>query len=191
MHREKNSFKDYIAVPKTNGYQSIHTLVTGPFGLAIEIQIRTAEMDKVCESGVAAHWLYKSKDSDVNTRLTLARNWLGGLLNMQKNTGSSLEFYENMKSDLLTDEIYVFTPRGKIIQLPLQATVLDFAYAIHTNVGSHAVSATINDKHASLKQKLGNRANSQHNYRCKAPVLKQSGYNWLQPVKPERPFVMP
>ena len=150
----ENSFKDYIAVPKTNGYQSIHTLVTGPFGLAIEIQIRTNEMDKVCESGVAAHWLYKSKDSDVNTRLTLARNWLGGLLNLQKETGSSLEFYENMKSDLLTDEIYVFTPRGKIIQLPMQATVLDFAFAIHTNVGSHAVSALVNGKHTSLKQKL-------------------------------------
>lgn len=150
----ENSFKDYIAVPKTNGYQSIHTLVTGPYGLAIEIQIRTVEMDKVCESGVAAHWMYKSKDSDVNTRLTLARNWLGGLLNIQKETGSSLEFYENMKRDLLTDEIYVFTPRGKIIQLPLHATVLDFAFAIHTNVGRRAVSAKINDKPASLKQKL-------------------------------------
>ncbi|VAW35853.1 Guanosine-3',5'-bis(diphosphate) 3'-pyrophosphohydrolase / GTP pyrophosphokinase, (p)ppGpp synthetase II [hydrothermal vent metagenome] len=150
----ENSFKDYIAVPKTNGYQSIHTLVTGPFGLAIEIQIRTIDMDKVCESGVAAHWMYKTDDSDISSRLNLARNWLGSLLNLHKETGSSLEFYENMKRDLITDEIYVFTPRGKIIQLPLHATVLDFAFAIHTSVGKHAVSAEINSKHASLKQKL-------------------------------------
>jgi guanosine-3',5'-bis(diphosphate) 3'-pyrophosphohydrolase len=150
----ENSFKDYIAVPKTNGYQSLHTIVTGPFGLAIEIQIRTFEMDKVCESGVAAHWLYKSNDTDTNTRLSLARTWLSGLLTLQKKTGSSLEFYENIKSDLGTDELYVFTPQGEIIQLPLNSTVLDFAYAIHTNVGNRATSAIINDKHASLKQKL-------------------------------------
>ncbi|HOP21868.1 MAG TPA: bifunctional (p)ppGpp synthetase/guanosine-3',5'-bis(diphosphate) 3'-pyrophosphohydrolase [Gammaproteobacteria bacterium] len=150
----ENSFKDYIAVPKTNGYQSIHTLVTGPYGLAIEVQIRTSEMDKVCESGVAAHWMYKNKSSDSTSRLTLARNWLGDLLHLQKETGSSLEFYENMKKDLIMDEIYVFTPRGKIIQLPLQSTALDFAYAIHTSVGNTAVSAEINSKPASLKQKL-------------------------------------
>jgi guanosine-3',5'-bis(diphosphate) 3'-pyrophosphohydrolase len=150
----EHSFKDYIAVPKSNGYQSLHTLVTGPYGLAIEIQIRTDEMDKVCESGVAAHWMYKNKDHNSDKRLTLARNWLGSLLHLQKNTGSSLEFYENMKKDLVTDEIYVFTPRGKIIQLPLNSTVLDFAYAIHTKVGSQAVASEINDKPASLKQKL-------------------------------------
>lgn len=150
----ENSFKDYIAVPKSNGYQSIHTLVTGPFGMAIEIQIRTAEMDKVCESGVAAHWMYKNDDSGTNSRLTLARNWLGSLLSLQKETGSSLEFYEDMKRDLITDELYVFTPRGKIIQLPLEATVLDFAFAIHTNVGKHAAFAEINNKQAALKQKL-------------------------------------
>jgi len=129
------SFKDYIAVPKSNGYQSIHTLVTGPFGLAIEIQIRTTEMDQVCESGVAAHWMYKAENSDTNSRLTLARNWLGSLLSLQKETGSSLEFYEDMKRDLITDEIYVFTPRGKIVQLPINSTVLDFAFAIHTKIG--------------------------------------------------------
>ncbi|MCF6287872.1 MAG: bifunctional (p)ppGpp synthetase/guanosine-3',5'-bis(diphosphate) 3'-pyrophosphohydrolase [Proteobacteria bacterium] len=150
----ENSFKDYIAVPKTNGYQSLHTLVTGPYGLAIEIQIRTEDMDKVCESGVAAHWMYKKDEVGTNTRLTLARNWLGGLLHLQKNTGSSLEFYESMKQDLVVDEIYVFTPRGKIIQLPAQATVLDFAYAIHTNVGNKAASAEVNDKPATLMQKL-------------------------------------
>lgn len=150
----EHSFKDYIAVPKTNGYQSLHTLVTGPFGLAIEIQIRTEDMDKVCESGVAAHWMYKKDGSGSDSRLNLARNWLSGLLNLQKNTGSSLEFYESMKKDLVVDEIYVFTPRGKIIQLSMQSTVLDFAYAIHTNVGNKAVSAEVNDKHASLKQKL-------------------------------------
>lgn len=150
----EHSFKDYIAVPKSNGYQSIHTLVTGPFGLAIEIQIRTAEMDKVCESGVAAHWMYKTENNGTNSRLTLARNWLGSLLNLQKETGSSLEFYEDMKRDLITDEIYVFTPRGKIIQLPLNSTVLDFAFSIHTKIGTKALSAEINDKHAPLKQKL-------------------------------------
>ncbi|HFC30479.1 MAG TPA: bifunctional (p)ppGpp synthetase/guanosine-3',5'-bis(diphosphate) 3'-pyrophosphohydrolase, partial [Oceanospirillales bacterium] len=150
----ENSFKDYIAVPKTNGYQSLHTLVTGPYGLAIEIQIRTEEMDKVCESGVAAHWMYKKDDKNADSRLNIARNWLGNLLNLQKETGSSLEFYENMKRDLITDEIYVFTPRGKIIQLPINATVLDFAFAIHTKVGLHAESAKVNDKHASLKQIL-------------------------------------
>ena len=150
----EHSFKDYIAVPKSNGYQSLHTLVTGPFGLAIEIQIRTEEMDKVCESGVAAHWMYKKKDHNSDKSISLARNWLGNLLNLQKKTGSSLEFYENMKKELVTDEIYVFTPRGKIIQLPMQATVLDFAFEIHTKVGLHATSAEINSKHASLKQKL-------------------------------------
>ncbi|MCF6318768.1 MAG: bifunctional (p)ppGpp synthetase/guanosine-3',5'-bis(diphosphate) 3'-pyrophosphohydrolase [Proteobacteria bacterium] len=150
----EHSFKDYIAVPKSNGYQSLHTLVTGPFGLAIEIQIRTADMDKVCESGVAAHWMYKSENSDSNSRLSLARNWLGNLLTLQKETGSSLEFYEDMKRDLITDEIYVFTPRGKIIQLPINATVLDFAFTIHTNIGIKAISAKVNDKIAPLKQKL-------------------------------------
>jgi guanosine-3',5'-bis(diphosphate) 3'-pyrophosphohydrolase len=150
----EQSFKDYIAVPKSNGYQSIHTLVTGPFGLAIEIQIRTAEMDQVCESGVAAHWMYKTDNSGTNSRLSLARNWLGSLLSLQKETGSSLEFYEGMKQDLITDEIYVFTPRGKIIQLPLNSTVLDFAFAIHTNVGIKAMAAEINDKKAPLKQIL-------------------------------------
>jgi guanosine-3',5'-bis(diphosphate) 3'-pyrophosphohydrolase len=148
------SFKDYIAVPKSNGYQSLHTVVTGPFGLAIEIQIRTSEMDKVCESGVAAHWLYKSEDASTNSRLSLARTWLTGLLNLQKKTGSSLEFYENMKKDLITDEIYVFTPQGDIIQLPINSSVLDFAFAIHTSVGKKAESALVNDKPASLKQRL-------------------------------------
>jgi len=117
----EKSFKDYIAVPKSNGYQSLHTVVTGPYGLMLEAQIRTESMDLVCENGVAAHWLYK------------ARNWLNNLLKLQKDTGSSLEFYENMKRDLITDEIYVFTPRGDIVQLPKKSTVLDFAYAIHTD----------------------------------------------------------
>ena len=150
----EQSFKDYIAVPKSNGYQSIHTLVTGPYGLAIEIQIRTAEMDAVCESGVAAHWMYKTDNAGTNSRLTLARNWLGSLLSLQKETGSSLEFYEDMKRDFITDEIYVFTPRGRIIQLPINATVLDFAFSIHTNIGFKAIAAEVNDKQSSLKQKL-------------------------------------
>jgi len=150
----EKSFKDYIAVPKSNGYQSLHTVVTGPYGLMLEAQIRTESMDLVCENGVAAHWLYKNEDAETSSRLMAARNWLNNLLKLQKDTGSSLEFYENMKRDLITDEIYVFTPRGDIVQLPKKSTVLDFAYAIHTDVGNHAVAAEVNNAPASLKQKL-------------------------------------
>ena len=142
----EDGFKDYIAVPKLNGYQSLHTIVKGPFGLTLEVQIRTEEMDKMCEGGVAAHWLYKRQGSESDQRLNRARSWLNSLLNLQKDSVSSLEFYENLKSELGSDEIYVFTPKGDIVQLPMNSTVLDFAFAIHTSVGAHAKGALVNDK---------------------------------------------
>lgn len=140
----ENGFKDYIAVPKQNGYQSLHSVVTGPFGMKLEVQIRTEEMDQLSEAGVAAHWLYKHKDAQQTKSLTKARSWLNSLLKLQKDSGSSLEFYENLKGDLGSDEIYVFTPKGDIVQLPSKSCVLDFAFAIHTSVGSHAESAMVN-----------------------------------------------
>ena len=142
----EDGFKDYIAVPKLNGYQSLHTIVKGPFGLTLEVQIRTEEMDRMSEDGVAAHWLYKRQGSESDQRLNRARSWLNSLLNLQKDSVSSLEFYENLKSELGSDEIYVFTPKGDIVQLPMNSTVLDFAFAIHTSVGAHAKGAAVNDK---------------------------------------------
>ncbi|WP_223787519.1 RelA/SpoT family protein [Marinicella meishanensis] len=150
----ENGFKDYIAVPKQNGYQSLHSVVTGPFGMRLEVQIRTEEMDQLSEAGVAAHWLYKHKGAQPTQSLTKARSWLNSLLKLQKDSGSSLEFYENLKADLGTDEIYVFTPKGDIVQLPLKSTVLDFAFAIHTSVGAHAESAVVNGNPATLSQQL-------------------------------------
>lgn len=150
----ENGFKDYIAVPKQNGYQSLHTVVTGPLGLKLEVQIRTEEMDQVSEAGVAAHWIYKSKEGNTSPSLNKARNWLNSLLKLQKDSVSSLEFYENLKSDLGTDEIYVFTPKGDVVQLPKRSTALDFAYAIHTSVGSHTESVQVNDEHKSLSEEL-------------------------------------
>lgn len=150
----ENGFKDYIAVPKQNGYQSIHSIVTGPFGMKLEVQIRTEEMDQVSEAGVAAHWLYKHKNAQQTKSLTKARSWLNSLLKLQKDSASSLEFYENLKGDLGSDEIYVFTPKGDIVQLPSKSCVLDFAFAIHTSVGAHAESATVNGNPATLSQVL-------------------------------------
>ncbi len=150
----ENGFKDYIAVPKQNGYQSLHSVVTGPFGMKLEVQIRTEEMDQMSEAGVAAHWLYKHKNAQLTRSLTNARSWLNSLLNLQKDSGSSLEFYENFKGDLGVDEIYVFTPKGDIVQLPSKSCVLDFAFAIHTSVGSHAESAVVNGNPATLTQVL-------------------------------------
>lgn len=150
----ENGFKDYIAVPKQNGYQSLHSVVTGPFGMKLEVQIRTEEMDQLSEAGVAAHWLYKHKDAQQTKSLTKARSWLNSLLKLQKDSGSSLEFYENLKGDLGSDEIYVFTPKGDIVQLPSKSNVLDFAFAIHTSVGSHAESASVNGAPATLSRVL-------------------------------------
>ncbi len=150
----ENGFKDYIAVPKLNGYQSIHSVVTGPFGMKLEVQIRTEEMDQVSEAGVAAHWLYKHKNAQQTKSLTKARSWLNSLLKLQKDSASSLEFYETLKGDLGSDEIYVFTPKGDIVQLPTKSTVLDFAFTIHTSVGAHAESASVNGNPATLSQVL-------------------------------------
>lgn len=150
----ENGFKDYIAVPKQNGYQSLHSVVTGPYGMKLEVQIRTEEMDQLSEAGVAAHWLYKHKHAQQAPSLNKARSWLSSLLKLQKDSGSSLEFYENLKSDLGTDEIYVFTPKGDIVQLPSKSCVLDFAFAIHTSVGAHAESAVVNGNPAILSKVL-------------------------------------
>ena len=148
-------FKDYIAIPKANGYQSLHTVLFGPYGVPIEVQIRTDEMDRVAEAGIAAHWLYKVGDSGANVQVR-AREWLRGLLEMQKNAGNSMEFLENVKIDLFPDEVYVFTPRGEIMKLPRGATSVDFAYAVHTDVGNTCVAAKVDRRLAPLRSPLGN-----------------------------------
>lgn len=145
-------FKDYIAIPKANGYQSLHTVLFGPFGVPIEIQIRTEEMDRLAENGIASHWLYKTSASSVDK----AQIWLSNLLSLQKVTGSSLEFIENVKIDLFPDEVYVFTPKGKIMELPANATAVDFAYAVHTDVGNSCVAAKINRRLAPLSTRIAN-----------------------------------
>lgn len=136
-------FKDYIAVPKANGYQSLHTITIGPRGMPLEIQIRTRAMHQMAESGIAAHWLYKSNAEQAEGSQTRAYEWLRNLLEIQKTAGDSLEFLDNLKVDLFQQEVYVFTPRGKIIKLPRGATVVDFAYSVHTDVGNACVSARI------------------------------------------------
>lgn len=147
-------FKDYIAIPKANGYQSLHTVLFGPYGVPIEIQIRTREMDEVAESGVAAHWLYKaSGDSQASTR---AREWLRNLIELQKNAGDSLEFIENVKIDLFPDEVYVFTPAGEIMEMPRGASVVDFAYAVHSDVGNTCVASRVDRRLVPLRTQLYN-----------------------------------
>ena len=121
-------FKDYIAIPKANGYQSLHTTLFGPYGVPIEIQIRTEEMHKMAENGIAAHWLYKSEKKVFSDAQSRAREWLKGILEMDKSSRNSLEFIENVKIDLFPDEVYVFTPKGQIIELPAGATPVDYAY---------------------------------------------------------------
>jgi GTP diphosphokinase / guanosine-3',5'-bis(diphosphate) 3'-diphosphatase len=150
-------FKDYIAIPKSNGYQSLHTVLFGMQGVPIEIQIRTEEMEEMANNGIAAHWLYKTNASsgeEVNGRHARARRWVQGLLEMQQHAGNSLEFIENVKIDLFPDEIYVFTPRGDIKELPQGATAVDFAYAVHTDVGNSCVACRINRRLAPLSEHL-------------------------------------
>ncbi|HXD38605.1 MAG TPA: TGS domain-containing protein, partial [Rhodanobacter sp.] len=147
-------FKDFIAIPKANGYQSLHTVLLGPFGAPIEVQLRTAEMDSFAESGVAAHWAYKTESSPANSAQARAREWLSSLADSQMNTTSSSEFIENVKIDLFPDEVYLFTPRGDILSLPRNATALDFAYAVHTDVGDHAVAARVDKKLLPLRARL-------------------------------------
>jgi guanosine-3',5'-bis(diphosphate) 3'-pyrophosphohydrolase len=144
-------FKDFIAIPKANGYQSLHTVLFGPFGAPIEIQIRTEDMNTVAERGVAAHWTYKAEASPANSAQSRARAWVSSLADSQAATPSSLEFIENVKVDLFPDEVYLFTPAGDIQALPKNATALDLAFAVHTDVGMHAVAARVDGKLASLR----------------------------------------
>ncbi len=156
-------FKDYIAIPKANGYQSLHTVLFGPYGVPIEIQIRTKEIDDVAEAGIAAHWLYKAEGKSKNTiRLKgdrsnahrRAREWLRNIVELNKSAGNPEEFFENVKIDLFPDDVYVFTPKGKIMELPNGATTIDFAYTIHTDIGNSCVGARINRKLVPLGTQL-------------------------------------
>ncbi len=149
-------FKDYIAIPKPNGYQSLHSTLLGPYGLPIEIQIRTREMHHIAEAGVASHWLYKAKGSDTTTDdlYMKANQWMKGLLETLNDSSDSLEFLEHLKVDLFPGEIYVFTPQSKILTLPRGATVVDFAYAVHTDIGNCCVAARINGEIAPLRTRL-------------------------------------
>ncbi|MCR6495403.1 bifunctional (p)ppGpp synthetase/guanosine-3',5'-bis(diphosphate) 3'-pyrophosphohydrolase [Thermomonas sp. S9] len=148
-------FRDFIAIPKANGYQSLHTVLFGPYGSPIEVQIRTGEMDLIAERGVAAHWAYKTGEQDAgNSAQSRAAAWIANLVESQRGTGSSLEFLENVKVDLFPDEVYLFTPKGDILALPRNATALDFAYAVHTDVGNHAVTARVDKRLAPLRTKL-------------------------------------
>ena len=147
-------FKDYIAIPKANGYQSLHTTLFGMHGVPIEIQVRTQEMEDMANNGIAAHWLYKSGEEALSGSHARTRQWLKGVLELQKNAGDSLEFIENVKIDLFPDEVYVFTPKGHILELPKGATAVDYAYAVHTDVGNTCVACRINRRLASLSQPL-------------------------------------
>ncbi|UVW27859.1 bifunctional (p)ppGpp synthetase/guanosine-3',5'-bis(diphosphate) 3'-pyrophosphohydrolase [Massilia sp. H6] len=149
-------FKDYIAIRKINGYQSLHTTLIGPYGTPVEFQIRTQDMHQTAESGVAAHWLYKTGDSNMSDLQQRTHAWLQSLLDIQQQTGDSAEFLEHVKVDLFPDSVYVFTPKSKIIALPRGATALDFAYSIHTGIGDHTVSVKINNEAAPLRNELHN-----------------------------------
>jgi GTP pyrophosphokinase/guanosine-3',5'-bis(diphosphate) 3'-pyrophosphohydrolase len=148
-------FKDYIAIPKTNGYQSLHTSLIGPHGIPIEIQIRTNDMDQLADRGIAAHWAYKGTDTKAgNSARQRARQWMQSLLELQQSAGSSFEFIENVKTDMFPEEIYVFTPDGKIHELPMGATPVDFAYTVHTDVGNTCVGAKVDRKPHPLSKAL-------------------------------------
>ena len=150
-------FKDFIALPKANGYQSLHTILNSPYGLPIEIQIRTEEMDMMAVKGAAAHWHYKTgQQSSEASAQVRAREWLMQLVEVQRHTGDSLEFLDHAKSDLFPDEVFVFTPKGKIIDLRRNATALDFAYAIHTDVGNHTGSVLVDKAEVPLSTQLLN-----------------------------------
>ncbi len=148
-------FKDYIAIPKANGYQSLHTTLFGMHGVPIEIQIRTREMEELANHGIAAHWLYKSAEDDQpKGSHARARQWVKGILELQQRAGNSLEFIESVKIDLFPDEVYVFTPKGRIMELPKGSTAVDFAYAVHTDVGNSCIACRINRRLAPLSQAL-------------------------------------
>lgn len=149
-------FKDYIAIPKANGYQSLHTSLFGPHAVPVEVQIRTEEMDQMADKGVAAHWMYKSNTevSQQNTTQVRANKWMQSLLELQQSASSSFEFVENVKTELFPEEIYVFTPEGRILELPVNATAVDFAYEVHTDVGNTCVGAKVNRQAYPLSQPL-------------------------------------
>jgi RelA/SpoT family (p)ppGpp synthetase len=149
-------FKDYIAIPKFNGYQSLHTTLIGPYGTPVEIQIRTQQMHRIAETGVASHWLYKSSDAEINEVQKRTHKWLQSLLDIQHASGDAAEFLEHIKVDLFPDEVYVFTPAGKIMAMPRGATAVDFAYAVHTDIGNRCVAARINYDLAPLRTELKN-----------------------------------
>ncbi len=149
-------FKDYIAIPKANGYQSLHTTLFGPFGTPIEIQIRSQEMHNIADAGVAAHWLYKTTDAHFTAMQQQTHQWLQRLLDIQSESADSLEFLEHLKVDLFPDEVYVFTPKGKILALSKGATAVDFAYAVHTDIGNRCVAVKINQELAPLRSELRN-----------------------------------
>ena len=149
-------FKDYIAIPKANGYQSLHTRLFGPLGTPLEVQIRTVEMHKIAEAGVASHWLYKSSDTSLSDLQKKTHQWLQSLLEMQSESGDSVEFLEHLKVDLFPDEVYVFTPKGQIMALPRGATAVDFAYAVHTDIGNRCVAVKINQELMPLRAELKN-----------------------------------
>lgn len=149
-------FKDYIAIPRSNGYQSLHTSLKGPHGIPVEVQIRTQQMDMLADKGVAAHWQYKDTNPVDTTAKLRADQWMKSLLELQQNASSSLEFVESVKTDLFPDEIYVFTPKGRIIELPTGATPVDFAYAVHSDIGNSCVGARVERRNYSLRKPLQN-----------------------------------
>lgn len=149
-------FKDYIAIPKANGYQSLHTTLFGPYGTPIEVQIRTIEMGRIADAGVASHWLYKSADTPINDLHVKTHQWLQSLLESLSQSGDSVEFLEHLKVDLFPDEVYVFTPHGKILALPRGATAVDFAYSVHTDIGNRCVATKVNFELMPLRTELRN-----------------------------------
>jgi RelA/SpoT family (p)ppGpp synthetase len=149
-------FKDYIAIPKANGYQSIHTDLIGPYGVPVEVQIRTEQMHRLAESGVASHWLYKDETDKLSELQKETHRWLQSLLEIQNQSGDPKEFLEHVKVDLFPDEVYVFTPKGRILSLPRGATAVDFAYAVHTDIGNRCVAAKVNGELVPLRQELRN-----------------------------------
>ena len=149
-------FKDYIAIPKANGYQSLHTALIGPYGVPVEIQIRTEQMHRLAEDGVASHWMYKSDADSLSELQKKTHQWLQSLLEIQSQSGDSHEFLEHVKVDLFPDEVYVFTPKGRIMSLPRGATAVDFAYAVHTDVGNRCVAAKVNGELVPLRTELRN-----------------------------------
>ena len=147
-------FKDYIAIPKANGYQSLHSLLVGMHGVVIEVQIRTKEMEMMANYGIAAHWEYKSGSNNVDGNQRRANRWVQGLLEMQKHAGDSLEFLEHVKADLFPDEVYVFTPNGEIAELPSGATPIDFAYSVHTGIGDSCIACRVDGQLTPLSEQL-------------------------------------